>query len=99
MTLELAQVVVAAFETYAALGLVFAALFLPRAVERLDHRIAGAPMTLRALILPGVVALWPLLAWRWTRGEGAPIEQTPHRAKARAPRTMSTSDPSRQGAP
>ena len=82
MPLETARVVVALFELYALAGLVFAALFLPRGVTRLDPRVAGAPTTLRLMILPGVAALWPLLAWRWLAGAPAPIERNPHRTKA-----------------
>ena len=83
MPLEIAQVIVGVFEAYALAGLGFAMLFLPRAVARLDPRVAGAPKTLRPLILPGVVALWPLFAWRWLSNSGEPIERNPHRAKAR----------------
>ena len=83
MPLEIAQVIVGAFEAYALAGVGFVMLFLPRAVARLDPRVAGAPKTLRLLILPGVVALWPLFAWRWITSAGEPIERNPHRAKAR----------------
>ena len=82
MSLEVAQIVVALFEGYALVGLGFALSFLPRAVARLDHRIQGSPITMRLLILPGVVALWPLFAWRWLRGMSAPTERNAHRAKA-----------------
>ena len=85
MPLEIAQVVVAVFEAYALAGVGFALLFLPRAVARLDPRTAGAAKTLRLLILPGIVALWPLFAWRWITGAHEPIERNPHRAKAREP--------------
>jgi hypothetical protein len=81
--LEIAQVIVGVFEAYALAGLGFAMLFLPRGVVHLDPRVAGAPRTLRLLILPGVVALWPLFAWRWFSSSGEPIERNPHRAKAR----------------
>jgi len=82
--LELAQVVVALFELYAFAGVVFAAMFLPRAVARMDPRVAGSPRVMRLLILPGVAALWPLFAWRWVTGAREPSETNPHRAKARA---------------
>lgn len=81
MPLELAQVVVAFFERYALAGVVFAVLFLPRAVARMDPRVAGSPRVLRLLILPGVAALWPLFAWRWIAGAPEPIEKSPHRVK------------------
>jgi hypothetical protein len=80
--LAFAQVVVALVEWYALAGVVFAVLFLPRAVARMDPRVAGSPKGLRLLILPGVAALWPLLAWRWMAGAREPIERNPHRAKA-----------------
>ena len=82
MPIEIARVIVALFEWYAVAGLVFALMFLPRGVARLDPRVAGAPRTLRLLILPGVATLWPVLAWRWHAGAPAPIERNPHRAKA-----------------
>jgi hypothetical protein len=79
--LELAQIVVALFELYVLAGVVFAAMFLPRAVARMDPRVAGSPRVLRLLILPGVAALWPLFAWRWIAGAHEPIEKNPHRVK------------------
>ena len=84
MSLPLAEFIVALFEIYALAGMLFAILFLPRAVTRLDPRVAAAPATLRVLILPGVAALWPLFAWRWLRGTPEPIEGNPHRLKAGA---------------
>ena len=84
MPIESAQVVVALFELYVLGGVGFALLFLPRAIVRLDHRLEGAPRTLRLLILPGVAALWPLFAKRWMTGSPEPIERNPHRTKAAA---------------
>ncbi len=84
MSIEVAQFIVAFFELYALAGVAFAVLFLPRGVVRLDPRVAGAPKTLRLLILPGVAALWPVLAWRWSVGVSEPVERNPHRAKAGA---------------
>jgi hypothetical protein len=83
VSLVIAEAVVGVFEAYVLAGVAFALMFLPRGVTRLDPRVAGAPKTLRLLILPGVVALWPLFAWRWTTGAHQPIEDNPHRAKAR----------------
>ena len=82
MPLEIARVVVSLFELYALAGVAFTVLFLPRAVTRLDPRIAGAPRTLRLLILPGVATVWPVLAWRWLSGASTPSERNAHRAKA-----------------
>ena len=79
MSLEVAQVVVSSFELYALAGVVFAVLFLPRGVVRVDPRVAGAPKTLRLLILPGVAALWPLFVRRWIGRAPSPTERNPHR--------------------
>jgi hypothetical protein len=84
VSLALAQFIVALFEGYTLAGVVFAALFLPRAVTRLDPRVAHAPVALRLLILPGLVALWPLFAWRWLSGVSVAVERNPHRSKASA---------------
>ena len=99
MPLEIAQVIVGVFEAYALAGVAFAMLFLPRAVARLDTRVAGAPKTLRLLIMPGVVALWPLFAWRWITHAGEPIERSPHRAKAREPVPVGAQRGARELAP
>jgi len=85
VTLEIAQLIVTTFEAYALAGVGFGLLFLPRAVTRVDPGVSGAPIALRLLILPGIVALWPLFAWRWVSGTSAPIEHNPHRAQARQP--------------
>ena len=82
MSVDVARVIVALFELYVLAGVLFAALFLPRAVARLDPRVADAPRTLKLLILPGVATLWPVLAWRWFTGAPAPVERNPHRTKA-----------------
>jgi hypothetical protein len=84
VSIESANVVVALFELYVLMGGGFAVLFLPRAIVRLDHRLEGAPRTLRLLILPGVVALWPLFAKRWMTGAPESLERNPHRTKAAA---------------
>ena len=81
MPLDIAQLLVTLFESYALAGVAFAVLFLPRAVTRLDPRVANAPASLRLLILPGVVALWPLFARRWVSGASEPIERNPHRSR------------------
>lgn len=55
-----------------ALGVVFAASFLGRGVERLDPGARGSGWGFRLAVLPGVVALWPLL---WSRQRRASAER------------------------
>jgi hypothetical protein len=52
---------------YTLLGLVFAVAFVPFGARRLDAGAAGAGPVFAALIVPGSVALWPLLLVRWWR--------------------------------
>lgn len=52
---------------YVAVGIVCAAGFVWRGVDRIDPAAHGAPWTFRLLIFPGAVALWPILVRRWSR--------------------------------
>lgn len=68
---------------YAAIGLVFAVLFVSVGVNKIDHQARGAGIGFRLIILPGVAALWPLVLSRWARGVSEPpAERNPHRARA-----------------
>jgi TRAP-type C4-dicarboxylate transport system permease small subunit len=67
---------------YAAIGMVFAAVFVFAGAGRIDGAAKGAPLGFRLLILPGSAALWPLLLLRWLRGEQPPAERNPHRDRA-----------------
>ncbi len=53
---------------YAAAGLVFALLFLALGLPRIDNGAKGAGIGFRMLILPGLIALWPLMLIRWLSG-------------------------------
>ena len=66
--------------TYFVVGLAFA--FVSIGIRRVDHVADGSGIGFRALILPGTVALWPLLAVRWARGASQPIEHNAHRDAA-----------------
>jgi hypothetical protein len=76
----LAQTIVWAAMIYAALGLLFALVFVAVGVARVDATALGAGWGFRLLILPGAAALWPFLAWRWARGMcEPPVERNAHR--------------------
>ena len=55
---------------YAALGLLFAILFVSVGVSRVDPVAKGSSIGFRIVILPGVAALWPLLLGRWLKEGG-----------------------------
>ncbi|MEJ2085872.1 MAG: hypothetical protein P8Y44_09365 [Acidobacteriota bacterium] len=64
---------------YLAIGLVFAALFVFMGVGRIDRSAVEPTLGFRLLILPGVMAFWPLLARRWLRKSPPPEESNAHR--------------------
>ncbi len=56
---------------YVIVGSLFAIVFVCVGAARVDSAAAGASWGFRVLILPGVAALWPLLALRWRRAAAA----------------------------
>jgi len=53
---------------YAALGVVFALVFLAAGLNRIDHGAKGAGLLFRLMIVPGLIALWPVMLVRWVAG-------------------------------
>jgi hypothetical protein len=83
-----AELVVALFLAltafYLACGLGFALPFVMFGARRIDSHAAQGSWGFRLLIIPGAVALWPLLLRRWVKGNQVPPEEeTPHRVTAR----------------
>jgi hypothetical protein len=62
-----ARILLVLLALHASAGLVFAATFLPRRIEQVDASARGSSWAFRLWILPGVVALWPLV---WARSRG-----------------------------
>lgn len=63
-----------ALGVYGAAGVVFAVPFASRGAGAIDPAAKRGTWGFRLLILPGVVALWPLMLakWRRARGSGQP---------------------------
>jgi hypothetical protein len=74
---EIATWVVRAGAAYAGVGLAFAAYLLARGLARFDAAAARAGWAFKLLIVPGAVALWPLL-WRRVRAGGPAAERNAH---------------------
>lgn len=53
---------------YAIAGVVFALVFLLLGLTRIDHGAKEAGLGFRMMILPGLIALWPLMLIRWLSG-------------------------------
>ncbi len=51
---------------YASVGLGVGMAFLLAGIDRMDRAAVGS-YAFRPLLLPGLVLLWPLVAFRWAR--------------------------------
>ena len=67
-TFSTAVVILAA--GYVLVGLLFALPFLLRGAGRIDPAAREGSRGFRLMILPGTVALWPILASKWRRASG-----------------------------
>jgi len=67
---------------YVAIGLLFALAFVLRGVQRIDPAAKGGTWGFRLIIIPGVMALWPLMARRWAQGSPPPAQRSAHRQRA-----------------
>lgn len=56
--------VAAAASLWALVGSALALVFLAVGIDRIDPAARGA-YAVRALLFPGLVLLWPVVAWRW----------------------------------
>ena len=74
MSTGTAQFLVSALAAYLVCGGIFAVPFLWRWVGRLDPLAAHGTLGFRALVFPGVTALWPIFLVRLIRGAGESVE-------------------------
>jgi hypothetical protein len=65
MIVDVARGALFAVATYLAIGSLVAVPFLIFGIGRVDPAAKAAPWTFRALVFPGVVAMWPLVVRRW----------------------------------
>ena len=65
---------------YVAAGIVAAAPIVLFGIPSMDPAVRGSARLFRLIILPGVIALWPLLLRRWFSGvTEPPHENTSHK--------------------
>lgn len=65
MIVDVVRGVLFAVATYLVIGSIVAVPFVLFGIGRIDPSARGAPLTFRALVFPGVVAMWPLILRRW----------------------------------
>ena len=83
MSEAIAARIVEAITLYLGLGVLFAGPFVIFGVGRIDPAAREGTWGFRLLILPGTIALWPLVAFRWLRARGVPPrERNAHRDAA-----------------
>ena len=58
-----AEAILLGLRIWASIGAVIAAVFLTIGVDRIDEDARGAYI-FRALLIPGVVVIWPVVLWR-----------------------------------
>jgi hypothetical protein len=66
-----AEVILFLCLTYSLCGLAVGVPFVLRGVDRVDASAQGASIWFRLLILPGTVALWPLMTAKWIKARKA----------------------------
>lgn len=79
MPLPLAELLVTAGLAYAAIGFLFALVFVWRAAGVIDPVAAEGTLGFKILIIPGCAAFWPWLLKRWLQQAPPRDERNPHR--------------------
>lgn len=64
------DVMLAGLGIYLGIGVLFAAAFVWKGASRIDPAAGSTGVPFRLLIVPGSVALWPLLAAKWRSTAG-----------------------------
>lgn len=79
-----AQTIVWLLGIYLLVGLLFVPFFVTIAAGRIDPAVQQSTWGFRLIIMPGVIALWPLLLLRLLRGvRHPPTENNAHRGAAK----------------
>ena len=55
------EIVVYIFFMYLLIGFLFSIWFVFWGVQKLDHGMDGAKLTMKLLLIPGTIGLWPIL--------------------------------------
>lgn len=83
MAIAIAQWLTTAVGLYLLIGLIVGIPFVIRGAGKIDPSAREGSTGFRLLILPGSIALWPLVLRRWLSGLPPPEESNAHRRAAR----------------
>jgi len=56
-----------AFQIYLLVGLLFSIVFLWKGLTKIDANANGTNFGFKLLIIPGTIALWPMLLYKWVK--------------------------------
>ena len=76
------EIIVYGLFSYFLIGILFSLYFSFVGVKKFDDAAKTAGIGFRLIIFFGVVALWPILAFRFLRKTPVPTETNSHRAAA-----------------
>ena len=63
----MAEWIVGSLAAFGLIGTLFAVPFLSVGIGKIDLRARGTGLGFRLMVLPGVVAFWPVMLYRWLR--------------------------------
>ncbi|HXV75474.1 MAG TPA: hypothetical protein VD788_04080 [Candidatus Polarisedimenticolaceae bacterium] len=86
MSEQVATAISVGLALYFGAGVLFAIPFVIRGVDRIDEVARHSGWGFRLMILPGSIALWPILLRRWIGGAQPGEESNAHRLAARKSR-------------
>ena len=73
--MDLGELILAGLATYLTLGFGTALFMFVAGLRRIDQAAQGTRFGFRFLVMPGIVALWPLLLFRLLRRQSNPPEE------------------------
>ena len=65
--MQIASIFVNLFYGYLLIGFLFALWFIFAGVQKMDNGMANANIGLRLLLLPGSIALWPIMLGKYLK--------------------------------
>lgn len=69
MNESIATILLTLLGVYLLIGIIFYFPFIKKGVHKIDDGVKAAPLSMKILIFPGTVALWPLLLKKVKKGE------------------------------